>query len=86
MAKTFDETLAEVNAIFREVLNNESIKLKYETTAPDVPEWDSLTHVELVVAVEKHFAIRFNFAELQKFKNVGEWCDNIVAKLARKQE
>ena len=84
MAKTVDELLREVNAIFREVLNNDLIQLKRETTAPDVPEWDSLTHVELVVAVEKHFGIRFNFVELQKFKNVGEWCDNIVAKLAAK--
>jgi acyl carrier protein len=84
MAKTFSEVLDEVSAIFREVLNNDTILLKRETTAADVPEWESLTHVELVVAIEKHFNIRFNFAELQKFRNVGEWCDNIVAKLAQK--
>jgi len=84
MKKTFEEVLAEVNGIFREVLNNDSIQLKYETTAADVPEWESLTHVELVVAIEKHFNIRFNFAELQKFKNVGEWCDNIAARLAQR--
>jgi acyl carrier protein len=84
MAKTFDEVLREVTGIFREVLNNEAIQLKRETTAAEVPEWDSLTHVELVVAVEKHFGIRFNFVELQKFKNVGEWCDNIAGKLAAK--
>ena len=35
------------------------------------------------MAVEKHFNIRFNFAELQKFKNVGEMCDKIVTKLAQ---
>lgn len=84
MTKTFEEVLGEVTGIFHEVLNNDAIQLKRETTAPEVPEWDSLTHVELVVAVEKHFEIRFNFVELQKFKNVGEWCDNIVAKLAAK--
>jgi acyl carrier protein len=55
--------------------------LKYDTTAHDVKEWDSLNHIEFVVAVEKHFKIRFNFAELQKFKNVGEMCDNIALKL-----
>ena len=38
------------------------------------------------MAIEKHFQIRFNFAELQKFKNVGEWCDNIAVKLARASE
>ena len=84
MPRTFDEILADVNRIFREVLNNNAIQLRYETTAADVPEWESLTHVELVVAIEKNFNIRFNFAELQKFKNVGEWCDNIVAKLVQR--
>jgi acyl carrier protein len=83
MAETCEEVMAEVNRIFREVLNNDSIQLKYQTTANDVAEWDSLNHIELVVAIEKHFRIRFNFAELQKFKNVGEMCDNIAAKLAQ---
>jgi acyl carrier protein len=83
MAQTYDEVLAGMNRIFREVLNNDSIQLKYETTANDVKDWDSLSHIELIVATEKHFKIKFNFAELQKFKNVGELCDNVVAKLAR---
>lgn len=83
MPKTFEQVLAEVTDIFRDVLNNDSISLKYETSAPDVQDWDSLNHIELVVAVEKHFKIKFNFAELQKFQNVGHMCDNIVAKLAQ---
>ncbi len=82
MSKTRDEVLADVNRIFCDVLNDKAIQLRYETTAKDVKNWDSLTHIELVVAVEKHFKIRFNFAELQKFKNVGEWCDNILVKAA----
>jgi acyl carrier protein len=83
MALTFEQVLAEVNRIMCKVFNNSSIQLKYETTARDVEGWDSLNHIELVLAVEKHFKIKFNFAELQKFKNVGEMCDNIVAKLAK---
>ena len=82
MARTYEEVLGDVTLIFRDVLNKEDIQLKYETTAKDVEGWDSLSHIELVVAVEKHFKIKFNFTELQKFKNVGEMCDNIVAKLA----
>jgi acyl carrier protein len=66
-----------------DVFNNDSIRLKRETVASDVADWDSLNHVELVVAVEKHFKIKFNFSELQKFKNVGEMCDNIATKLAK---
>jgi acyl carrier protein len=83
MTPTREQVLAEVNRIMCGVFNNPSIQLKYETTAHEVEGWDSLNHIELVVGVEKHFKIRFNFAELQKFKNVGEMCDNIVAKLAR---
>jgi len=82
MTLTREQVLAEVNRIMCIVFKNPSIQLKYETTANDVKGWDSLNHIELVVAVEKHFKIRFNFTELQKFKNVGEMCDNIVAKLA----
>ena len=83
MTQTYEQGLAEVNRIMCAVFNNDSIRLKYETTALDVVEWDSLNHIGLVVAVEKHFNIRFNFVELQKFKNVGEMCDKIVTKLAQ---
>jgi len=83
MTPACEQVLAEVNRIMCSVFNNPSIQLKYETTAQEVEGWDSLNHIELVVAVEKHFKIRFNFAELQKFKNVGEMCDNIVTKQAQ---
>ena len=81
MPKTYEQVLTEVTQIFGEVLDDDSIQLTYETTANDVKDWDSLNHIQLVVAIEKHFKIRFNFAELQKFKNVGELCDNIAAKV-----
>jgi acyl carrier protein len=81
MDKTVDDILSEVTGIVRRVLNNDSIALKYETIASEVENWDSLNHIEIIVAVEKHFRIKFNFAELQKFKNVGQMCDNVLAKL-----
>ena len=81
MPRSFDQVLAEVTEIFRDVLNQEALQLQRETTANDVQDWDSLNHIELVVAVEKHFKIKFNFAELQKFRNVGDMCDNILGKL-----
>jgi acyl carrier protein len=82
MMDTDEQVLNEVNRIVCDVLENDLIELKYETTAHNVKDWDSLNHIQLVVAIEKHFKIRFNFAELQKFKNVGEMCDNIALKLA----
>ena len=57
MPKTFDQVIAEVTDIFRDVLNNDSIQLKYETSANDVQDWDSLNHIDLVLAIEKHFKI-----------------------------
>lgn len=77
-----EQVMAEVNRVVCDVLNNESIVLSYETTAHDVKDWDSLNHIQIVLAIEKHFKIRFNFVELQKFKNVGEMCDNIASRLA----
>jgi acyl carrier protein len=83
MTQTLEQVLAEVNRIMCDTFNNHSIQLKYETTARDVADWDSLNHIELVVAVEKHFKIRFSFVDLQSFKNVGEMCDNILHTLDR---
>jgi acyl carrier protein len=79
-----NEIISECNKIFIDQLDNSAIVLKRETTAADVEEWDSLTHIQLVVAVEKHFKIRFTTAEIQGFKNVGEMCDTIEKKLVSK--
>lgn len=85
MAANSEHVMTAVNRIVCDLFDNDSIQLKYETTANDVKGWDSLNHIELVIAIEKHFRIRFNFAELQKFKNVGEMCDNVAGKLSSKR-
>lgn len=76
------EILNQLNSIFTDAIDNdEDIKLTSETTADQVDGWDSLTHIELVVAIEKHFKIRFTSREIQNWKNVGELTDSIVNKL-----
>ncbi len=75
-----EEILEQVNAIFKEILENDTIKLRSETTADDIDEWDSLTHIELIVAIEKHFKIRFKTSEITSYKNVGEMCLGIQSK------
>ena len=70
-----------INNIFRDVLENEEINIKYETTANDVDEWDSLSHILLVLEIEKNFQIKFTAKEIQDFKNVGEMCEGIMSKL-----
>lgn len=75
-----NQVLAEVQEIFREVLDNEEIVLNNATTADDVEEWDSLTHIQLIVAIEKNFNIRFTSLEILSWQNVGEMIDCIANK------
>ncbi len=74
------DVLKIVNEVFIETLDNKDIVLNYDTTAKDVEDWNSLNHVQLVVAIEKQFKIRFTSKEFYSWKNVGEMLDSIVAK------
>ncbi len=78
---TFDEVLIKVQEIFRDVLEDDDIILSYEINSNDIPEWDSLNHISLVVTIEKNFNIQFIASEIQDFKNVGEMCEVIVLKI-----
>jgi acyl carrier protein len=70
-----------VTEIFADVLDNPAISLSFNTTANDVDEWDSLTHIQLVVAIEKHFKLRFTASEIRSWNNVGEMCEAIAGRI-----
>ncbi|TVZ55441.1 acyl carrier protein [Lutibacter sp. Hel_I_33_5] len=73
--------LIQIQEIFRDQLDNDSIVLTGATTVNDVDDWDSLTHIMLVVAVEKHFKIRFASNEILSWKNISEMISCILKKL-----
>ena len=73
-----------LNQIFRMVFDDDAIQILPEMTANDVDGWDSLSHVNLIVAVENSFKIRFTQKELLTFKNIGDLYRSIEKKLSEK--
>ena len=65
-------TIEDLLPIFRDVLENDDIELSESTVAADVPEWDSLNHIYLVVAIEKQFKIKFTTHQIQSWQCVGD--------------
>ncbi|NML20456.1 acyl carrier protein [Pseudoflavitalea sp. G-6-1-2] len=75
------QILEQLNEIFIDVLDNSDIKLTEATTANDIEEWDSLYHIQLVVAIEKHYKVKFTASEIQSWKNVGDMANAVKSKL-----
>lgn len=74
-------TKERLQEVFRDVFDDEEIVITDETTAEDIDEWDSLTQIQLVVAVEDEFGVKFNIVETVKLKNVGEFIALIDKKI-----
>ena len=70
-----------LNNVFRDVFDDDTIFINDTTTSKDIPDWDSLEHINLIVAVEQEFGIKFNMGEVTTMKNVGEMVDIIINKL-----
>ncbi|MDP4150843.1 MAG: acyl carrier protein [Bacteroidota bacterium] len=79
-----EQIMQQVNAIFIDVLENPDIHIDANTKADDVAEWDSLHHIQLVVAIEKHFKVKFTTREILNWRNVGDLCSSVSAKLSAK--
>jgi len=74
-------TMETLNDIFRLVFDDDEILINLEMTANDVDGWDSLSHVNLITAVEAKFKIRFNQKELLTMKNIGDLYNAIHSKI-----
>ena len=81
-----EEIYTALTGIVRDILMSDGVELRAETTAADVPGWDSMAQIMIVVAVEKHFSIQFGTMELEAIgaSNVGDFVRMIDAKLGGK--
>ena len=78
-----NQILSQLQDIFNTVFLDD-VKVSPELSAGDVDEWDSLTHITLVVAVEKAFQVKFRTGEVEATRNVGEFADLIQRRIGEK--
>lgn len=78
------EIYSRLTEIFHDIFDDNSIKLTPETTANDIEDWDSFNHINLIVAIESRFHIKFKTAELESLHSVGHLVALIERKLADK--
>lgn len=71
------EIYERLDEVFRDVFDDDELTVSAETTADDIDDWDSLSHITLITAVEDEFGIRFKMGEVSGMKNVGEMVDII---------
>ena len=74
----FNEVMGLLNPIFRDVFDDDELVITANTTAKDIDGWDSLTHIRLVISIEKALDLRFTAAEISELENVGEMVELIV--------
>ncbi len=76
-----EEIFVGLNEVFQDVFDDEDICVDANTTADDIEDWDSLEHINLIVAVEKKFNMKFTMGEVTGMKNVGEMADIIAERI-----
>lgn len=79
-----NEILKKITEIARDVFDNDEVEFTEATTAADVEEWDSLSHLSFVSDIEDEFGITFTLAEITGSKNVGELVDAIIKHMGEK--
>lgn len=79
---TRDDVIARIVPLMEDVFDEDALVYADNLTAADVAEWDSLSHVRFIVAIERAFGVRFATSEIEHFKNVGDLVTAITAKTA----
>jgi acyl carrier protein len=76
------EIVSRLTPIFRDVFDNDALVVSDTMTAADVPTWDSLSNINMIIAVEKAFGVKFSIKDVRNLKNVGELLELIKRKAA----
>ena len=76
--------MTELTRIIRDVLDQPDLPVTRETTAASVAGWDSFNQINIVVATEAQFGIKFRTAEIESLRNVGSLVEMVTQKLQRK--
>ncbi|MEG2633686.1 MAG: acyl carrier protein [Oscillospiraceae bacterium] len=75
------QVMEKANTVFCNIFDDEDIVISDDTTSADIEDWDSLEQINILVALEKLFSIKFAVSEVEGLKNVGEMIDLIISKL-----
>lgn len=75
------EIQQQLTAVFRDIFDDPKLELSDSTTAQDVENWDSITHVDLIGAVEKSFSVRFTVKDIRSLRNVGDFTRLIASQV-----
>jgi len=75
-----DKIYDRINAVFRDFFDDDDIDVDASTTADDIDDWDSLSHITLMSAIEEEFGVQFTMGEVSGMKNVGEMAQIIEAR------
>lgn len=78
-----NEIYERLNEVFQDVFDDDSLTVNPNTTAADIEDWDSLSHITLMAAVEDEFRMKFSMKEVVEMKNVGEMVNIIAARRKR---
>ena len=76
-----DEILKRINDILKDIFDDNTIVITCDTTANDIPEWDSLNHINIISSIENEFGVEFSMEEVINFKNVGDIVEKIIEKI-----
>jgi acyl carrier protein len=79
-----NDTRASIRRVFREVFDDPTIELRDDMTADHIEGWDSMTHIHLIIALERALGIKFATAEISRTKELGETVGSFVALIEAK--